>query len=43
MERMISKDKFKGVVEVKMRVMNFQFKICNVGETNGEKYNESLK
>jgi len=34
MERMISIDKFKGVVDDKTRVMIFIFKIYNVGETS---------
>ena len=36
MERMIFMSKFKNVDEIHMRIMSFQFKICNVGEIDNK-------
>lgn len=33
MERMTSINRFKGIVEIEKRFMNFGFKIYNVGKT----------
>jgi hypothetical protein len=36
MERMTSKNKFKGIYKFKKIILNFKFRIHNIGETSNE-------